>query len=143
LAVRSGDRANSRRSAKAVAKRGSRVRSQVFVGIQVRWRHRARPAGHIARAVAGAQGERAARAYGIPAYGLHRADLLQVLANAAGDADLRTGQRVTVMVQHDWSGEFAGQRIAELASRRPDQRCLTHRTDNGRRACAGHVREDR
>jgi hypothetical protein len=66
---------------------------------------------------AGAQGERAARACGIPAYGSHRADLLQVLVDAASDADLRTGQRVTVMVQHDWSGEFANQRIAELASR--------------------------
>jgi hypothetical protein len=40
-----------------------------------------------------------------------------VLVDAASDADLRTGQRVTVMVQHDWSGEFANQRIAELASR--------------------------
>jgi len=38
---------------------------------------------------------------------LHRADLLQVLVDAASDADVRTGQRVTVMVQHDWSGEFA------------------------------------
>ena len=81
--------------------------------------------------------------YGIPAYVLYRADLLQVLANAASDADLRTGQRVTVVVQHDWSGEFTNQRIAELASRRPDRRCLTHRIDNWHRACAGHVREDR
>ena len=61
--------------------------------------------------------------YGIPAYGLHRADLLQVLVDAASDADLRTGQRVTVMVQHDWSGEFANQRIAELGHQ-ADRRCL-------------------
>jgi hypothetical protein len=88
-AVRSRDRANSRRSAKAVAKSGSRVRSQRFVGM----RHRARPGRAQRAGGAGAQGERAARAYGIPAYGLHRADLLQVLVYAASDADLRTGQR--------------------------------------------------
>jgi hypothetical protein len=79
----------------------------------------------------------------VHAYGLHRADLLQVLVDAASDADLWTGQRVAVMVQHDWSGEFANQRIAELASRPTDWRCLTHRIDDRYRACAGRVREDR
>jgi len=63
--------------------------------------------------------------YGVPAYGLHRADLLQLLVDAASDADLRTGQRVTGMVQHDWSGEFANQRIAEL--READRRRLVSR----------------
>lgn len=33
--------------------------------------------------------------YGVPAYGLHRADLLQLLVDAASDTDPRTGQRVT------------------------------------------------
>ncbi len=80
--------------------------------------------------------------YGILACGLYRADVVQVLVDAASDADLRTGQRVTVMVQHDWSGEFANQRIAERGQQ-ADWRCLTHRIDNGHRACAGHVREDR
>jgi hypothetical protein len=67
---------------------------------------------------------------------LHRADLLQVLVDAASDADLWTGQRVTGMVQHDWSGEF------ELGQQ-ADWRCLTHRTDDRHRACAGRAREDR
>lgn len=77
--------------------------------------------------------------YGIPAYVLHRADLLHVLANAASAADLRTGQRVTVMVQHDWSGEFTNQRIAELGGRRPAVPDPPHRqwASSMRRACAG------
>jgi hypothetical protein len=99
-------------------------------------------AGHLARAVAGAQGGRAARAYGIPAYVLHRADLLQALVDAASDADLRTGQRVTVMVQHDWSGESPTNGSPNLASR-PAGAAWPHRTDNRHRGCAGHVREDR
>jgi Bacterial-like globin len=70
---------------------------------------------------------------------LHRADLLHVLANAASAADLRTGQRVTVMVQHDWSGEFTNQRIAELGGRRPAVPDPPHRqwASSMRRACAG------